>query len=968
MADCDHSPMSVLRAFFQPREWVIRFFNGLAHQSIRHPLGVLVVVLLATLVAVPGMMRLKLRTDGHALVAQDAPAVVFDQRVRAQFGIEDQIVILVRSRHPDGIFNADTIQLVRDLTSAAASLPGIDPASVTSLATEPGLRMRSGSLIHETLLELPLRSKAELDQLRDDLRRIELYNGTLIANDGQSTVILVGIPAAADRAHLYQQILLLVSTARDRLSRNTPSPLKERPSTRLKPGSLETEHAPMQDEIAVTGAPVGEALLGIHILEDLGVPKRLLGTSTRSHSEAGAWRWPTTIQDLKQLVTRHVGLVPVTASVMMLIFLLSFRNVLAMLLPLPGMLVTILLMFGFMGWVGIPIYLTLAVMPVLLIATGVTNDVYLFSRYFTLLRERSGVGHLELLDEAFASLVCPVVNTSLTACVGFLSFGFSPLTPVRAFGLCTGGGVLLGLVCSCTLVPATLALVKPAWLLSPKQSVAATPTSALASWFAKLGLAAVRWRWAVIVSVLVATLLTPFGLRRLIVQDSWTNAFDPGSEFRRATSLVNEHFDGMHILLVSLDEPKILAGEVSSNAMTRDGIVLPRGLVMHPSLIAGSAITITVLDKSQTGGSNDPPPRAVCRSHIEMAYGLGNNIATRVPARDVPTNFWQEFAQNGRAKFEVVIHTQLLPEVIHAIQNLGAFIRERRQYAVGGVITAADYLSTTRFMTRPNDPDARVLPDDPAQIKLMWDYYGLARGQQRLHQIVDTNYWESLTTVFLKDANFVDTAKLMGELRQYEQEHLAPQGIKLGFAGDVAVSQSLIQGIVTTQLQSLIWSFVGIYLVTALLGGSWRWGIFCVLPSALAVLIKLAIMGWLGIPLGVATSMFAAMTLGIGVNCAIQLLEGFGQARLSGLPIREALGRTMALTGPPALVNTVAVSLGFGVLMLSQVPANARLGLLVVLGLVECFVVSLLVLPVLLHRWPLYGPVERETSSSTRTR
>ena len=61
----------------------------------------------------------------------------------------------------------------------------------------------------------------------------------------------------------------------------------------------------------------------------------------------------------------------------------------------------------------------------------------------------------------------------------------------------------------------------------------------------------------------------------------------------------------------------------------------------------------------------------------------------------------------------------------------------------------------------------------------------------------------------------------------------------------------------------------------------------------------------------------------------------------------------MALTGPPALVNTVAVSLGFGVLMLSQVPANARLGLLVVVGLVNCLVMSLLLLPVLLHWWPL---------------
>ena len=121
---------------------------------------------------------------------------------------------------------------------------------------------------------------------------------------------------------------------------------------------------------------------------------------------------------------------------------------------------------------------------------------------------------------------------------------------------------------------------------------------------------------------------------------------------------------------------------------------------------------------------------------------------------------------------------------------------------------------------------------------------------------MDTNYWRSLTTVFLKDANFVGTARLMGDIRNYEQEKLAPQGIKIGFAGDVAVSQSLIHGIVATQLQSLFWSLLGIYLIVSLLGGSWRWGLYCLLPSALAVLIKLAVMGSLGVPLGVATSMF----------------------------------------------------------------------------------------------------------------
>ena len=221
--------------------------------------------------------------------------------------------------------------------------------------------------------------------------------------------------------------------------------------------------------------------------------------------------------------------------------------------------------------------------------------------------------------------------------------------------------------------------------------------------------------------------------------------------------------------------------------------------------------------------------------------------------------------------------------------------------------------------------------------------------------------------MFLKDGNFVDTARLMSDIRGYEREHLAPKGIKLGFAGDVAVSQSLIHGIVTTQMQSLIWSLAGIFVVTAWFGRSLRWGFYCLLPSALAILVKFAIMGWAGIPLGVATSMFAAMTLGIGVNCAIHLLESFRLARNAGASPPEALSDSLRLTGPPALINTLAVSLGFGVLMLSQVPANARLGLLLVLGLVNCFIVSLVLLPVLLYWWPLKGARDTRPDRSSKS-
>jgi hypothetical protein len=869
-------------------------------------------------------MRLKLRTDGHALVSEKAPEVIYDKSIRDQFGIKDEIVVLIRSDHPDGIFNPGTVRLIRDLTAEFARLPGVNASDIMSLATEPGFRFRPGTLVNQTLLEPPLKTKAELDQLREDLRGIQLYTGTLVSTDGKSTAILIGTPSEGDRAKLYQNIL-------DTIAAKQPVP----------------------EDIMVTGAPVAEALLGIHLLEDLGVPRALLGAGAQSHTERTEWKAPTPFQKFRLLIARRLGLVPAAALVMMLIFFVAFRNVLAALVPLPGVVATMLFVFGLMGWFGVPIYLTIAVMPVLLTAISVTNDIYLFNRYFTLLREKPGVSHVELVGETFDKLVRPVAITSLTSGIGFLSFGFSPLGPVRAFGVVTGIGVLFGLFYSLTVVPAMLVLINPAWLLSRRRQEGQPVASVLAKGFARLGEGVVRWRWLVAGLALLIIALTPLGLRRLVVQDSWTDAFDPGSEFRRATRLINDQFYGMHLLFVSFSAPNLLTGTIGSSNLTTGFILLPGNLVDDPVLIAGSSITLSTAENLKAPNTTNAAPCATWKFHIEYAARRGDRIGARVSPSVGASNFWRALPQADTVHFEVLERTHLRPDILQATSDLGSFIRERRQYAVGGVLSPADYLSTTRFMVRTHDPNARVLPNDPAEIKLLWDYYRIARGPYRLHQVLDSDYAQSVTTVFLKEANFADTAKLMADIRAYERDQLAPKGVKLGFAGDVAVSQSLIQGIVTTQLQSLAWSLAGIYALTALFGRSLRWGVYCVLPSALAVLIKLAVMGWVGIPLGVATSMFAAMTLGLGVNCAIHLLEGCGQARANGMPPPEALRRSMVLTGPPALINTLAVSLGFGVLVLSQMPPNARLGLLVGLGLMSCFITSLLLLPVLLYWWPL---------------
>ena len=197
-------------------------------------------------------------------------------------------------------------------------------------------------------------------------------------------------------------------------------------------------------------------------------------------------------------------------------------------------------------------------------------------------------------------------------------------------------------------------------------------------------------------------------------------------------------------------------------------------------------------------------------------------------------------------------------------------------------------------------------------------------------------------TVVLRGADFAGTRRLLAEIRAFERDRLAAHGIRLAFGGDVAVSQALIEAVVSTQVRSLLFSLAGVLAVAALFGRSWRFGAYSVLPSAVAVLAVFAVMGWAGIPLGVATSMFAAMTLGPGVDYAIHFLARY----------RKAGGAVPALStaGTAILIDALAVGGGFGVLSLSQVPANARLGALMTTSVLACLAATFLLLPSLLAR------------------
>jgi predicted RND superfamily exporter protein len=945
----------------------------LSRYSIQHPRSILFLAAIAVIAAAPGLIRLKLRTDGHALVPNDAPEVRIDRAIREQFGLADSIVILIRSDDPEGIYNAHTVNLIADLTARLHALEGLKPSDIFSLATEKSHRVRTGTMHFLDLLDPLPQTPAELSTLRDDVDRIRLYRGTLVSEDRKSTAIMVSVHNQEDRLAFFRRIL----------------------DTLAGLGTI-------PEKIDVTGAPVAEALLGTHILEDLGVPARLLGYTTAD--PVAETSTPHDLEGLRLWIARHIGLLPIALAIMTIVFYASFRSVTAVAMIWIKMGSCLVIVFGVMGWCGVPIYLTTAVIPVILTAVGVSDEVHIFSRYAARCgwsrrpaADRSGVmpmhdglpaghwppatGHSSsLMLDAMTEIWRPVTMTSVTTAFGFLSFAISPLPAVRSFGLFTAMGSMICMFWALTATPALAVLLDFLHPSRPRPSESQTGTPVrgtdlltrlgyASTAFAKIFFLSRRRRVAVLGSFAVLLVVAAFGIRRIEIQDSWIDGFSPASRFYKVTQAFNDQFLGMHSLFVCVDTGNHkLAGTIDEQYVDHAVVRIPAsGLAagQHPSALVGHWIEFkrsqksppTTNPQSESGGlqANMFPHRC----QVVSAAKEGSTLVIGLEKTKGSPRFSLDLKKGDQVEYTVSPQRLLQAGTLRDIKQLERFLADHPGERVGGAMGPAAYVETTNYMAYGRREESRTIPDKSEQLDYLWKWYASIRGEDRMRATADRDLSAGIISVYLKNANFKDTARLLSDIRRYERETLAPKNISLRFAGDVAVSQALIDGITRTQISSIVLSILGVFISAIAVHRSLKWGLLCALPCALAVPLVFGLMGFAHIPLGVATSMFAAMAIGIGDDYAIHFIERYrlesDLAKL-GAGSTAPLLNTIHAAAPGIIVDAAGVAFGFSVMLLSQVPANARLGLMLLASIVTCLAATLLLLPALLGSRNRYEP------------
>ena len=167
--------------------------------------------------------------------------------------------------------------------------------------------------------------------------------------------------------------------------------------------------------------------------------------------------------------------------------------------------------------------------------------------------------------------------------------------------------------------------------------------------------------------------------------------------------------------------------------------------------------------------------------------------------------------------------------------------------------------------------------------------------------------------------------------------------------GDLAMLQTVLDGLSTSQVESTLISLAVSFLVLFALTRRIMPAIVILFPVGIATLWVVGSMAAIGLKWNVLTVMVTALTLGIGIDYSIHMWRRF-EVELSRRNNHwDALRASLSTTGVALLMSALTTSMGFMVLLFSPMPIIQDFGLITAITVIFSLLLSLVLLPVLME-------------------
>lgn len=160
------------------------------------------------------------------------------------------------------------------------------------------------------------------------------------------------------------------------------------------------------------------------------------------------------------------NLLPIVFLIVFISLAILFRDLLGVFIPMIVVLGSLVCAWATMVFLGIAITPVLTALPVFILSIGIADGVHLYTVVKNSLRSSSAN---QAIIDSFAELFMPVILTSVTTSLTFLSLTLSEIALLQSFGLMVAIGTLYAMVFSLFLIPALLFVLPESLLRQSKE-------------------------------------------------------------------------------------------------------------------------------------------------------------------------------------------------------------------------------------------------------------------------------------------------------------------------------------------------------------------------------------------------------------------------------------------------------------------------------------------------------------------
>lgn len=251
---------------------------------------------------------------------------------------------------------------------------------------------------------------------------------------------------------------------------------------------------------------------------------------------------------------------PLAGLFITLLMLVFFRRLGIVLAPMIAAIMTVAATMGLLVLSGFTVHIMSSMIAIFLLPIAVLDAIHVLSELHD--RYRVSGSRREAIIRTIDELYAPMLFTTVTTCVGFLSLFFAPIPPVRVFGGFVAFGVAVAWLLTMTFLPAYL-------MLLPEKVMARFGASeeshgALGRLLPRLGRFAVRGRYAVLLTVLAIAVLAAWGVSRIEVNDNPTKWFKKSHPIRVAEQELSAHLAGTYMAYLEFDAQATESGSVKN--------------------------------------------------------------------------------------------------------------------------------------------------------------------------------------------------------------------------------------------------------------------------------------------------------------------------------------------------------------------------------------------------------------------